>query len=138
MHGSPLLRTLLAFVVILLCGIPLWRITREAHAAPAASEPAKPAIAKAIHLQLESTLLPTSIRVLHLGEVVWRKENPGPGSDVELRIPFPQEGVDLQFEIAWPDDALAAMRVRLTDPEGREHEKSIWGRGETVEVLTFP
>jgi hypothetical protein len=47
--------------------------------------------------------------------------------------------VDLQFHIEWSDDApLAAMRAKLTDPAGDNHEKSLWGKGVVDDVLTFP
>lgn len=137
MRGSPLFQALIAFVVILLAGWPLWRLTHGA----AASVPPPAAVAaveeKSLRLQLTFTTAPASVTVLHLGEKVWSAANPGVEAEFELRLPFPKEGVDLQFAIAWPGDSLCAMRARLTGPDGREHERSIWGAGEVSEVVTF-
>jgi hypothetical protein len=31
-----------------------------------------------------------------------------------------------------------AAQVRLTDPEGTDHVRYLWGEGPTSDVLTFP
>lgn len=138
MRGSPLLRALIAFGVILLLGWPLARMTRAP--AVAAQAPAADAnAAKEVHLALTFTVLPASVRVRHLGKEIWSAQPAEPEIERTLALPFPQEGVDLEFEAKFPDSApLAAMRVRLTDPDGAEHERTCWGRGEIDEVLTFP
>ena len=46
--------------------------------------------------------------------------------------------VDLAVEVAWPEDVEGALRLRLTDPDGDEHDKTIWGRGVMQEIVTFP
>ena len=139
MRGSPLIRALIAFLIILVLGVPLWRLTRaesdqDAPVPPAPSAPAD----SAVRLQLTFTSVPTSVKVLHLGQEVWRVESPAQDVEKELRMEYPKEGVDLQFDVEWRGDALAAMKVVFTDPEGTPHEKSVWGRGSVSEVLTFP
>jgi hypothetical protein len=92
-----------------------------------------------IRLALTFTVLPTSVRVRHLGKEIWTVRPAEMESENAVSLLFPKEGVDLEFEAKFPDGApLAAMRVRLTDPEGGEHEKTCWGRGEIDEVLSFP
>lgn len=78
------------------------------------------------------------MRVLHLGEEVWRETAPGAEIERELRVPFPQEGIELQFEVAWPEETLGAMRARLTTPDGTEMDRSVWGKGAVTEVVSFP
>jgi hypothetical protein len=137
MRGSPLLRALLAFGVILLLGLPLRRLTHTA-AVTAAPAAAPSEAEKEVQLRLTFTTVPTAVSVRHLGREILR---PAPAAEIEatVKIPFPSEGVDLEFAAKFPDDApLAALRVRLADPEGGEHEKTCWGRGEIEEVLTFP
>ena len=57
----------------------------------------------------------------------------------KLQLAFPKEGIDLQFQIEFPEaTTLAAVRVRLNDPDGNALEKSLWGTGRIDEVLTFP
>lgn len=138
MRGSPLVRALIAFAVLLALGIPLWRLTHAASAPrtpPAAEESA---LLHDIHLQLVFTHPPAKIAVRHLGETVWEKGTPGVEIGHDLKLAFPNEGVDLEFAIEWPPETWAAARVRLTDPGGDEHERTIWGRGPAEEVLTFP
>jgi len=138
MRGSPLVRAALAFLVILLLGWPLRKLTGGSPLATAAAV-ATPVPVKEIELQLSFTAVPKTVRVLHLGKEVWSDAAPAAEIERMLRVPFPKEGVDLQFEIDFPENAqLAAVRVRLTDPAGETHEKSLWGTGRIDDVLTFP
>ena len=138
MRGSPLLRALVAFVAFAVLGWPLWKIThRTARALPSPEELSVPA--KPIQLAFAFTFSPRAIEVLHLGKKLWNATNPGATADCLIELPWPKEGIDLQFQIDWPADApLAAARIQLTDPEGNEHVKSIWSRGPANEVFTFP
>jgi hypothetical protein len=139
MRGSPLLRAAVALFGLLALGFPLWRLTHAAEAPVEQAQPAPAVQAKAIHLQLDFTLPPKKIQVLHLGKEVWSEEAPATEIERDMPIDYPDQGVDLQFHIEWPDDApLAAMRAKLTDPAGDTHEKSLWGRGAVDDVLTFP
>ncbi len=142
MRGSPLLRALLAFGLILLCALPLARLTT---ARAVRSEPTTPAegagsaAIREIQLKLTFTALPSAVRVRHLGRDIWSAKPTAAEIEQTVKIPFPKEGVDLEFEAKFPDGApLAAMRVQLTDPDGGEHERTCWGTGEIDEVLTFP
>ncbi len=138
MRGSPLLRALLAFLAILSLGWPLRKLTSATDAPPAAPVPAG-VEAQEIGLRLAFTLVPKSVKVLHLDTEVWSETAPGAEMEHRLKLAFPDEGIDLRFQIEWPDGApLAAMRATLTDPAGDAHEKSIWGRGRADEVVTFP
>ncbi|MEP6670518.1 MAG: hypothetical protein ABJF10_15265 [Chthoniobacter sp.] len=140
MRGSPLARALLAFFVIALLGWPRWQLTRsdEAVAAPA-PKAAAATIKKAIGLHLTFTTVPKSLAIKHLGEEVWKVTAPEADMEKNLSLDYPVEGVDLQFHIEWAEDApLAALRVRLTDPAGDTHDKTVWGQGVVDEVVTFP
>ena len=140
MRGSPLLRALIAFFCILGLGYPIWKLTDQgAPQIPVAESGKNPAEPKStIRLQLSFTAPPSSVKVRHLGQAIWEISSPGQEVEKEFSLEYPKEGVDLEFDVEWPGDALSAMRVVLIDPEGTEHEKSMWGRGETSEVLTFP
>lgn len=136
MRGSPLLNALIAFLAIALVGIPVQRLTRAV--AVVAPEPVKAAASVKVPVELRFTTAPKSVRVQHLGKIVWSTDAPGTSADAELTLSWPQEGVDLLFEIAWPDDApLSAARVVIADPTGNEHTATIWGTGATNKVLTF-
>ncbi len=138
MRGSPLFRALLAFGFILLLGFPLARMTRAPVVVAAEVAPSAEMVAE-VRLALTFTVRPTSVRVRHLGKEIWTAQPTEVELEHTVSLLFPKEGVDLEFEAKFPDGApLAAMRVRLTDPEGGEHEKTCWGRGEIDEVLSFP
>jgi hypothetical protein len=134
-----LARALLAFVIIALLGWPLYRLTHpELTAAPVPATSA-PEIKKPVHLHVTFTTVPKSFTVRHLEDDVWKQAAPEADMERDLSLVYPAEGVDLQFHVEWPDDApLAAMRVQLTDPAGDTHEKSLWGKGATDDVLSFP
>ena len=139
MRGSPLLRAAIAFLILLCLGFPLWRLTHAVEAPRAEARGATPAPVKAIHLHLDFTALPKSFQVMHLGREVWSESAPALEMDRDLSLAYPDQGVDLQFHIEFPDNApLAAMRAKLTDPAGDDHEKSLWGRGPIDDVITFP
>ena len=138
MRGSPLLRALLAFLAILALGWPLRRLTTAADA-PRAQPRAAVAGAQEIGLRLTFTLVPKSVKVLHLGQEVWSETAPAAEMERTIELAYPNAGIDLVFQIEWPADApLAAMRASLTDPAGDAHEKSVWGQGSVDEAVTFP
>lgn len=139
-HGSPLLRALIAFVALLLLGIPLWKLTRQAEA-QILVEPVKvvneEVETKDIHLQLSFTQVPTSFRVLFLGKEIWNETKPATEISHDLSLRYPKEGIDLEFQIDWPGDAPSAMRVQFQNPSGQDVDKTVWGKGQTDEVVTF-
>jgi hypothetical protein len=138
-RGSPLFRALVAFAVLLALGVPLWQLThpRETSGLPEVTLNAPPE--KEVSMQLDFTLLPRTVAVLYLGKELWSSQTPQPELRGVLRIPWPAEGVDLRFQIDWPDQApLAAARVRVTAPDGTAHERTLWSKGPADEVLSFP
>jgi hypothetical protein len=141
MRGSPLVRALLAFLVIGLLGWPLWRLTRpaEVEAAAPATPPTAQEEKKAIQLHLTFTTVPKGFVIRNLDDEVWKVDAPEADMEHEVSLVYPEEGIDLQIHIEWPDDApLSAARVLLTDPAGDTHDKTVWGKGAVDEVVTFP
>ena len=139
MRGSPLFRAFVAFLVLLGFGVPLWRLTlAEAPKPPEIAVLQKDTPLKEVRVRLDFTEAPTGLRVLHLGKEIWADPAPGPGLERTLTLAYPKEGIDLLFQFNWPAEKLAAMRVRLTDPEGEEHEKTVWGGGAIAEVVSIP
>lgn len=137
MHGSPLLRALAAFVAILFLGLPLWRLTHPHAVAETVTAPVGTEGAKAIHLQLAFTQVPEKFRILFLGKELWKEPKPSAEMERDFQVPYPKEGIDLVFEIEWPGDTLSAARVQLRTPDGRNLDKTIWGKGKAEETLTF-
>lgn len=139
MRGSPILRALLALAILLALGWPLHRLldAREVARGGAPLPAQKVEEKRAVHLQVSFTAAATAFRVLSLGEVVWTEASPGVELERDLKVAFPKEGIELQFEIDWPEGARNAAKVVLTDPEGALHPGFVWGSGKTIEVLTF-
>ena len=139
MRGSPLIRALLAFVIILLAGYPLWHLTEPGPVAAPVDAPEAPAEqARPIHLEFTFTRPPTAVQVLHLGKEVWSGSALETTAETKIEVPYPEQGIELVFSVNWPEGEPAAMRVRLRTPSGDEHERTLWGEGETTEVLSFP
>ena len=136
MKGSPLLRALIAFVLIALAGVPLWKLTR-ADATAVAPAQAETASAQ-VTLRLTFSAAPEKAEVRHLGKVVWADGTHTTDVTKTVALAYPKEGVDLAVKVAWPAEVEGAVRVRLTDPDGEEYDKTVWGRGEMEEVITFP
>jgi len=138
MRGSPLLRAFIAFLAIGLTAWPLGRLTRHAGAESTPQPVASLDKVTTAHLALTFTHLPRRISVLHLGKEIWASEVKDTEIEHDLSLPWPDEGVDLRFVIEWLEDApLAAARVGITAPDGRDLEQSIWSRGPADAVLTF-
>jgi hypothetical protein len=95
-----------------------------------------------VQLRLTFSVAPKSFAISHLGKVVLADGANTSHTTYEshdLALPFPKEGIDLVVKVVWAADAgEAAVRVQLTDPAGTEHDKTVWGRGEMEEVVTFP
>ena len=139
MRGSPLLRALFAFLAILSLGYPMWRLTRADESVVVALKPPTLAVAREIGLQLTFSTPPKSFRVLHLGQTIWNETAPSAERERKVQLVYPKEGIDLQFQADFPESTPhAALRVKLTDPDGTELEKSLWGSPNVDDVLTFP
>jgi hypothetical protein len=137
-RGSPLLRAIIAFFIIALAGIPLWKLTHRP-ATPVVVESSEPIKARPVQLELTLTHPANRVTIRHLGKPVWTSAAAVQDTaEATFTLPWPREGVDLRVQIDWPADApLAAARLRLTDPEGTEHEQSVWSKGPSDDVLTF-
>jgi hypothetical protein len=141
MRGSPILRALIAFFILLGLGFPLHRLLQaSAEPAPvlAAEPPEKAGSMTRVQLQVNFTTPPGEFRVLSLGKVVWKEAKPAGQIARELTLAFPKEGIELQVEADWAAGTRGAAQVRLTDPEGLELVKYLFGEGAASEVLAFP
>ncbi len=139
MRGSPILRALLAFVALLALAPLLWRITHPAASARAVQQPARqqPENAK-VEVRLLFSTPPLRVVFQHLGRDVWHQLMPAVQENFSCEIPWPKEGVELHVIIAWPEGTRsAAMRVRLTAPDGTDHDRTVWGDASADDVLTF-
>lgn len=139
MRGSPLLRAVLAFLAILALGWPLRQLTGATDAPREQPKAGAPVAEQEVSLRLDFTLVPQSVKVLHLGREVWSESAPTAPLERKLKLPYPEAGIDLQLQIEWPADApLAAVRVTFTDPAGEPHERSVWGQGSVDDAVAFP
>lgn len=143
MKGSPPLRAFLLLLTLLAMGWPLMQLTRRTlHEEPSGGSVTlaenAPSVTEKIPLVLSATKAAELVEVRHLGAVVWSKENPAAQESLELNLTFPAEGIELTLTVRWSGKELAALRLQLTTPEGKELERSVWG-AETVEaVVSFP
>ncbi len=138
MRGSPILRAVLVFIALLALAPLLWRLTwADARTVqrPTTQQPAKNAKTE---VRLTFSTRAKRVTIQHLGKEVWSKTTPATEEDFTFEIPWPKEGVELHMLVAWPEGTrAAAMRVRLTAPDGTEHDRSMWGEGAADDVLLF-
>jgi hypothetical protein len=139
MRGSPILRAVLVFVALLALAPMLWRLTQPADARNAAQPPMEtPAKNSAVEARLTFSTPAMRAVIQHLGREVWSKAAPAGEESFTCEIPWPREGVELHAIVEWPEGTrAAAMRVRLTSPDGTEHDRSLWGDAKADDVLTF-
>lgn len=139
MRGSPILRALVALGILLALGWPLHRLLNAGETGSGGVPLPMPKVEqkRAVHLQVSFTAAPAELRVLSLGEVVWTETKPALEVERDLTVAFPKEGIELEFDVDWPEGPRNAAKVVLTDPEGVQHPGFVWGSGKTTEVLTF-
>ena len=140
MRGSPLIRALIVFTVLLALAPFIQKMTASEETQGQEKPPSLPSTAvQDIALTLEFTRSPTRARILYLGKEIWAKQNPEATENLMLKLVWPKEGGELQFTIEWPEaDSLSGMRATLADPDRGEIERSLWGRGSKTDVLNFP
>jgi hypothetical protein len=141
MRGSPILRALVALLALLALAPLLWRITHPVAAARGVQSQAMAAPEKKslVEGRLSFSTAATRVTIEHLGKDVWSKASPALDENFSAEIPWPKEGVELHVVVIWPEGTRnAAMRMRLTGPDGTEHDRSVWGVANADEVLTFP
>jgi hypothetical protein len=138
MRGSPILRAVLVFVALLSLAPALWRLTRAD--ARTVQQPTAQQSVKNAKTEVRLTFSTPAKRavVQHLGKEVWSKAAPAAEEAFTCEIPWPKEGVELHVLLDWPEGTRsAAMRLRLTAPDGTEHDRSVWGDTAADDVLTF-
>ncbi len=138
MRGSPILRAVLVFLALLSLAPVLWRFTR---ADARSVQPVFPQPAKNGKAEVRLTFsTPAKLAVIqHLGREVWSKASPAAQENFTCEILWPKEGVELRVIVEWPEGTrTAAMRARLTAPDGTEHDRTVWGDAAADDVLTFP
>jgi hypothetical protein len=137
MRGSPLLRAL--FVVIALVAIlwPLRSLTTHRAERPSTSMQSRPAPDSDVHLVLTSTSFPFTFEVSHLGKTIWKGEAIESSVANDVKMVFPQEGIDLAVEAKWQGEKQAAVKLDVTVNEGDPISRTLWGTGKVSGVLTF-
>ena len=136
---SPRTTFLLTLLGVLLVGIPLPLLTRQAERTPAAAAAESMAETESIYATISFTGQPRSISLRHSsGE--WIKLNPTLNrNEFELELPK-QPGIELEIQAEWDNSALQAISIAL-EPTGRETiMKTLWkdeGSSGLHDIMTF-
>lgn len=140
MRGSPLLRALIVFALLLCLSPIIWKLTHAEAGQRVIAAPELPITAdQEISIELSFTTAPGRVAISYLGKTVWEKSKPEASEDLTVKVSWPKEGGELKFDVEWPEsDSLSAMRVKLSDPVHGDIERSLWGRGTKTGVLKFP
>ncbi len=138
MRGSPILRAVLVFLALLALAPLLWKMTRPV-LADAAPKPQPQVKSARVEGRVNFSTAATHVTIQHLGREVWSKASPAMTENFSAEIPWPKEGIELHVLVAWPEGThTAAMRVRLTAPDGTAYDRTVWGDTTADDVLTFP
>jgi hypothetical protein len=138
MRGSPILRAVLVFIALLSLAPVLWRLTRADARDVKQLVTQAPAPKAKMEVQLAFSTPAKRVEIQHLGREVWSKTMPAAAETFTSEIPWPKEGVELHVLVEWPEGTrAAAMRLRLTAPDGTEHDRTMWGGATADDVLTF-
>ncbi len=136
MRGSPILRAVFVFLALLALAPLLWKMTRPAVAHTVPQPQVKRATAEA---RLNFSTAATRVTIQHLGREVWSKSSPATAENFPLKIPWPKEGIELHVIVSWSEGTRdAALRVRLTAPDGTEYDRTLWGDTAADDVVGFP
>ena len=143
MHGSPITRTVVVVIVLLLMGIPLMRMTGKTAAGQGTGvrqvAPEQRSIST-VHLGV--TFVPRAARfeVDYLGKTIWKSDVMSESATMEVPMIVPKEGVDLEYKVEWPAGTTGQTAARLSVAVGNAEatEKTLWGTGNVDDVLTFP
>lgn len=135
MRGSPLAQAVLVVAVLLLLLIPLHRLTKREQRSP--ERPVVSSPEKQVHLAMRTTEVPCRFKITFLGKTLWAEEATTPELAKDFDIDFPKEGIDLVVDAAWETQALAAIEITLSLPDGTAIHKTLWGQGTASDVVTF-
>ncbi len=123
-------------------GVPVWRLTRPASAAPVAAIVPDATPAQTLPLEIEVSFSeppPAGFQIKQIDQILLQGAGPGLNFHGQWTARLPKEGVDLTFEAHWtPDAPQAAVRLSVSFPDGQKIEKTFWARGSLLEIITNP
>jgi len=136
MRGSPPLQAVLVVIVLLFLLFPLRRLTERvvANQTPAVTIQKPP---EHVRLSLKTTATPFRFQITFLGRTLWAENATIPELGKDVNIEFPKEGIDLVVDATWDTQAVVALQISVSSPDGTSLEKTLWGRGKISDVVTF-
>jgi hypothetical protein len=135
MRGSPLVQAVVVVAVLLLLLLPLHRLTQREVRLP--EQPVASPTPKQVQLAVRTTAIPCRFQITFLGKTLWTEEASTPELRKDFPIDFPKEGIDLVVDATWETEALAAIEITLSLPDGATMHRTLWGRGTASDVITF-
>ena len=135
MRGAPLTESLVAFFALLLLALPIGGLT--SHPLQAAKPVATAPQRRPVRLEIVGTAEAFEFQVNYLGKQIWSGTGHRSPITIDVQLPVPKEGVDLELTAQFPDSTLHALRLALALGDGTQVERSAWGTTNLDEVLTF-
>jgi hypothetical protein len=135
MRGSPPIQAALVVVGLLLLLIPLHRLTERRERS--SSQVARPVASRQVRLEVRTTAVPCRFQITFLGKTLWAENASTTELAKNFDIDFPKEGIDLVVDASWETQALAAIQVSVSLPDGGTVDRTLWGRGTASDVVTF-
>src|ERR1700694_4047364 len=120
--------------------LPLRHLTRASSPAPAAPAPAPGSPLVPVRLAVAFAQKPLRFEIDYLGKPLWKDDAvQATTAEKTIAMPYPKEGVDLEYKVAWPaGNPLAAARLSVAAGQAEPSSKTLWGAGQVDDILTFP
>ncbi len=117
---SPRTSTFLAFVGVLLAGIPLPLLTAARRDSAPAAEPAAPAVTRAVYATLQCSGQPSELSLRHEGHELVHLLADELGAPWEAELPLPVgKPVALEVEARWNNGEQAQAVTISLEPDGQ-------------------
>jgi hypothetical protein len=134
MRGSPLFQAGLLAIALALAGIPVWSLTRpHEHPLEVQNKPANTGL-QTVEFAVTSTA-PAVITLAREGQVIW--ESGTAGREFAHTLEMPAAGGELVATVRWPGGENQAARFQFSHDGESLCDATLWGTGETTDVLTL-
>jgi len=141
MRGSPLIKTFLVAIFLVVLAFVIIKLTGEHSTFDAPEVSQEIGDTAACHVAILFAHQPAAFAVSHLGEVIYSTDaSDSLEAEFDFRLPLDEitEGIDLVLTPKWPESTPRTAVAFTLEPEGLEsHEQTTWFSGNQPAIFTF-
>lgn len=139
MRGSPLIRLVLTFLLLVFLGAGMWKMTSRRTRIPHnKTSEAKSVLSSTVNIILTSSAPweKCTMRFLDRTLVIAKS---GVSSEIQtVELPLEKSGTDLVIDAAWRGSDNHALRIQILKNEISIYEVTLWGNQTVQDVVTIP